>query len=195
MPTTRSVFVWSAQDELDQALRFPANLDVLDHALARSDARFLVLDPVMAFLDASVMANSDQGVRRALAPLARLAVLHRCAVLLVRHLNKHGGTHALYRGGGSIGLLAACRSGWLIGRDPHQPERRVLAQEKNNLAGPQPSLAYELQVHADTPPTIAWLSAPVRGAAAQLLATHAAGGPPTYPASRSASVLPQAWPS
>jgi AAA domain len=123
----------------------PADLDLLEQAIVRTDARLVVIDPVMAFLDQSVMVNSDQSVRRTLAPLARLARIHRCAVLLVRHLNKQGGFHALYRGGGSIGLLAACRSGWLIGRDPHVPERRILAQVKNNLAGPQPSLAYELR--------------------------------------------------
>src|SRR5262249_34693517 len=143
---------------------------------ARADARLLVIDPVMAFLDSTVLANSDQGVRRALAPLARLADLQRCAVLLVRHLNKQFGQHALYRGGGSIGLLAACRTGWLLGRDPQRPERGVLTQIKNNLAAPQPSLAYELTTHAERPPTIAWLG-PCPWTAAQLLAAAGARAP------------------
>jgi len=42
-------------------------------AVVRTDARLVVIDPVMAFLDQSIMVNSDQSVRRALAPLARLA--------------------------------------------------------------------------------------------------------------------------
>jgi AAA domain len=117
---------------------------MLDEALAQSQARLLVLDPVMAFLEAGVVTSSDQGVRRALLPLAQLAEKHACAVLLVRHLNKQGGRRALYRGGGSIGLLAACRSGWLLAEDPQEARRRVLAQVKNNLA-PPPSLALEVR--------------------------------------------------
>jgi hypothetical protein len=38
----------------------------------------------------------------------------------------------------------------------HIPERRVLAQVKNNLAAPQPSLAYDLVAQASGPPSLAW---------------------------------------
>ena len=63
-------------------------------------------------------------------------------VQLVRHLNKSGGRQALYRGLGSIGLVANCRSAWLVAADPRARGRAVLAQVKNNLApGPaQPGL-------------------------------------------------------
>src|SRR5947208_3483055 len=84
----------------------------------------------LALLDPAVIAASDAHARRALAPLARLAERHRCAILLVRHLAKQGGRRALYRGGGSIGIVGACRSGWLLAPDPHQPQRRVLAEVK-----------------------------------------------------------------
>jgi hypothetical protein len=103
---------------------------------ARTRAGLVVIDPIVGFLDAGIAVSSDQGVRRALFPLAELAEKHGCAVLLVRHLGKSGGTRSVYRGGGSTGLLGACRSGWLIARNPQQPERRVLAQVMNNLAAP-----------------------------------------------------------
>jgi hypothetical protein len=107
-----------------------------------------------------------------LRPLARAAEKHACAVLLVRHLNKRGGGRSLYRGGGSIGFLGACRSGWLIARDPLLPRRCVLAQVKNNLAPAQPSLAYRVTPQGSGPPTLSWLG-PTAWAADQLLA----GGP------------------
>src|SRR5262249_37913509 len=50
-----------------------------------------------------------------------------------------------------------CRSGWLIARDPHAPAQCVLAQVKNNLAPPQPSLAYSVQVRDNGPPLLTWL--------------------------------------
>ena len=131
----------------------------------------------LAFLDNTVGANDDPSVRRALAPLAQLADHHHCAVAMVRHLNKRGGTRALYRGGGgSIGLIASCRTAWLVGRDPHVCARRILAEVKNNLAPIQPSLAYEVRAEPDAPSTTAWLGRSP-WSADQILAAAAAGPP------------------
>src|SRR5690349_3540750 len=88
--------------DLTAPLSLPAHADALDALVARTQARLLVIDPVMAFFAASVNTASDQGIRRALAPLVALARRHACAVLLLRHLNKTGGGRALYRGLGSI---------------------------------------------------------------------------------------------
>jgi hypothetical protein len=87
----------------------------------------------------------------------RLAEKHRCAVLMQRHLNKQGGGRALYRGLGSIAFVAACRFAMLVGRDPQVPGRCVLAQVRNSLAGPQPSLAYQLTAAAGGLPAVDWL--------------------------------------
>lgn len=139
------VFVLRPTGDMSLPLRLPLQTKLLDAALTRTQARLVVLDPVVAFLDTTAFTNSDQGVRRALLPLTALAARHGCAVWLIRHLNKTPGSRALYRGGGSIGFLGACRSGWLVGRDPQEPGRRVLAQVKNNLAAPQSSLAFTVE--------------------------------------------------
>jgi hypothetical protein len=73
----------------------PGDLDILDGALHKTGARFVVLDPIMAFLERSVVANSDQGVRAALSPLAHLLDEHSAAGTMVRHLNKQGGVSPL----------------------------------------------------------------------------------------------------
>jgi hypothetical protein len=136
--------------------RFPADVDRLRQAIQQVTPRLVVLDPIMTFFDASVVTASDQRVRAALQPLGRLADDHDCTFLLVRNLNKSRGTHAIYRGGGSIGIIGVCRSAWLVGVDPVLPQRRVLAQVKNNLAPPQPSLAYELLTQPGTPVELLW---------------------------------------
>src|SRR5262245_24365070 len=89
------------------------------------------------------------------APGTRLAEKHRCTLLLLlllRHLNKQGGGKALYRGLGSIAFVAVSRFAMLVGRDPADPGRCVLAQVRNSLAGPQPSLAYRLRAAGGGPP-------------------------------------------
>jgi hypothetical protein len=98
----------------------------------------------MAFMAAEVNSHRDQDVRRALAPLARLAERTGVAVVVIRHLNKGQGGNALYRGGGSIGIVGAARSGLLIAKDPEDESQRVLASIKSNLAAPAPSLVFSL---------------------------------------------------
>jgi hypothetical protein len=136
--------------------RIPTHLDALDAALVEMTARLLVIDPIVAFLEQGARFTDDQSVRRALSPLAALAERRQCVVNMVRHLNKFGASRSLYRGGGSIGIVAACRSAWLAACDPNDPQRRVLAQVKNNLAAPQQSLVYEVQRSKHEPPTLKW---------------------------------------
>jgi hypothetical protein len=144
-------------DDAAEPLSFPSNVAVLERALARTQARLVVLDPVTAFLDRGVNCNSEASVRRALRPLAKLAQRYGCVVLLVLHLNKRGGRRALYRGLGSVAFAAVCRSAWLVAADPVEPGRRVLAQVKNNNADAQPSLVYALTCAGDGPPQVSWL--------------------------------------
>lgn len=167
------VFVLRRQD-MGVALCLPEHTAVLREALERTGAKLLVIDPIMAFLGPSVLAGSDHSVRRALLPLAQLAEQFQCVILLVRHLNKAFGGRALYRGAGSIAFLGACRSGWLVAPDPQQPHGRVLAQLKNNLAPPQPSLAFTLLTPAAGPPVLSWLG-PTALTADALLAGPVAG--------------------
>jgi RecA-family ATPase len=150
-------FPWPRLDNLAEGLpQLPGEIDRLDQALEETGARLLIIDPIMAFLDRNVDVNTDANARRALRPLANLAEKRRCAILLVRHLNKHEGAQALYRGGGSIAFVAACRLAWLAGRDPKSEDRFILAQAKNNYAPKQPSLAYALPRDA---PRVDWQGA------------------------------------
>ena len=103
-----------------------------------------------------------------LSPLGELADKHHCAVVLVRHMNKNTSLQSMYRGGGSIGFNAACRSSWLFTDDPHDRARLLLAQIKNNLADPQPTLAYRIVRESCIPPRLHWLG-PTSLTADQLL--------------------------
>jgi hypothetical protein len=120
------------------------DLAVIARAITRVHARLVVFDPFMAYLDRETSSFRDQDVRAVLTPLARVAARTGAAFLLIRHLNKAVGGSALYRGGGSIGIIGAARSGLLAARDPDDPARCVLASVKNNLGPPPPALAYSI---------------------------------------------------
>jgi hypothetical protein len=104
----------------------------------------VIIDPLMAFLAGEVNAHRDQDVRRVLYQLKVMAEETGCAVVCVRHLNKMQGSNALYRGGGSIGIIGAARAGLLVGVDPDDEARRILAVSKSNLAAKPPSLVYRV---------------------------------------------------
>lgn len=136
--------VQTGDDGDERLLSIPEDLQVLENGIERVKAKLVIVDPLMAFLSPGVNAHKDQDVRRALAPLARLAEETGAAVLVVRHLNKATGGNALYRGGGSIGIVGAARSALLVARHPEDGDRRVLAGLKSNLAPSIPSLAFAL---------------------------------------------------
>jgi hypothetical protein len=126
---------------LNESLTIPADLPAIEEATRRTRARLLVIDPLMAFLGRD--ANNDQKVRQALMPLRALAERTNMAVILVRHMNKSGGRHSLYRGSGSIGIIGTTRSGLLIAKHPDDRNMRVLCQTKSNLGPIAPSLLFE----------------------------------------------------
>jgi hypothetical protein len=167
------VFRWKPAEGSQDPLRLPSQRDLLERAIRETDARLVILDPLVDFLDARVCVNLEQSIRAALASLQGLARDRQCVILMIRHLVKRMLARALYRGGGSIGIAAVCRSAWLVGSDPTQEARRVLAQVKNSYAEPQASLAFELRREGDLPATPVWLG-PTSWAADQLVLAPAA---------------------
>jgi hypothetical protein len=120
----------------------PHDLPILEAVVQRLDVALVVFDPLVAFLRPG---TSDQQVRSALGALKGAAERSGAAIVVVRHLNKSAGANPLYRGAGSIGIIAAARAGLLLAADPDDPERRILALTKGNLARPAPALAFRLQ--------------------------------------------------
>ena len=76
--------------------------------------------------------------------------------MLVRHLNKAMDASAVYRGGGSIGIVGAARSGLLAARHPDDGDRRILASTKCNFGPQPPSLVYRLEGHANGAGYVIW---------------------------------------
>ncbi|HET6877725.1 MAG TPA: AAA family ATPase [Jatrophihabitans sp.] len=121
-----------------------ADLEHIEAAVRRVRALLVVVDVMMAFLPSKVDSHRDQDVRGVLSGLAAMAERTGSCVLLLRHLNKASGGSAMYRGGGSIGIIGAARVGLLAAHDPEDDTRRVLAGIKSNLAPLPDALAYQL---------------------------------------------------
>src|SRR6266704_2127263 len=142
---------------VDRPFSLSHDLELLERAIERTNARLVVLDPLMALLGGSIDSCRDQQIREVFTPLAHLAERTGCAILLIRHLTKGTSHNALYRGAGSIGILAAARTSLLVAPDPSDETRRILATTKNNLSQPAPNLSYQIGANPAGIPFLHWL--------------------------------------
>jgi len=133
----------------DDVIDLASGLDQLEALIVRRRPALVVVDPVTAFLG-KTDTHRDAAVRAALTPVRGLAIRYGVAFVLIRHLTKGARDRVIYRGGGSIGFSAACRSELMVDYHPDDgPEvehrRRVLAAVKHNLAPrTPPALVYDL---------------------------------------------------
>lgn len=116
----------------------------LEQALMETGAQVLILDPLQAYLGGNVDMNRANEARDMTKRLGALAEKHKCAVILIGHMNKASGNKAAYRGMGSIDFYAVARSVLLVGRIQGDDSIRAVVQIKNNLAAPGHSKAFRL---------------------------------------------------
>ena len=62
-----------------------------------------------------------------------MSAITGAAIVMVPHLNKTAGQKAIYRGGGSIGIVGVAPSALLAAEHPSGDGRKVLAILKTNL--------------------------------------------------------------
>ncbi|MPZ68806.1 MAG: AAA family ATPase [Actinobacteria bacterium] len=122
-----------------------ADMEAIEQAVRRHAVRLVIVDVLMAYLPGKVDSHRDQDIRTVLSRLSDLAAATGCTILLLRHLNKAPGGNPLYRGGGSIGIVGAARSAFLVAMDPDDETRRILAPTKSNLAAMPEALAFRLE--------------------------------------------------
>jgi hypothetical protein len=133
----------------------PHDVDMIEAAMRAHVIALVVIDPLVAYFHEELDAHKDQHVRLVLFRLSKLAARTEASITGIRHLNKYGSTNAVYRGGGSIGIIGAARSGLLVAKHPEKPSTFILSVSKTNLCRMPPSLEYSIESVGDTG-CIAW---------------------------------------
>jgi hypothetical protein len=142
---TRVQFLAIEDDGGEDLLNLPGDVERIAAEIAKYRPALVVVDPFVAFLAGEIDTHRDSSVRRALAPIARLAEEYEVAFEAIVHLNKKQETDILRRVSGSGGFAAAARSVLAFGSDPNDPDTRVLVHAKCNVAREAPSLAYRIE--------------------------------------------------
>lgn len=120
-----------------------AQLALLSEAIGDTKARLVIVDPLQGFIGEKVDTHRTNEVRPIMSQLRNIAEVHRCAILLIRHLNKGIGK-ALYRGQGSVDFTAAARSVLVVAESLEDETKKVMAHEKSSLAPKGASLVFRI---------------------------------------------------
>jgi putative DNA primase/helicase len=108
--------------------------------------KFLVIDPIPAYLGRGVNDSSNNELRAVLEPFMRLCGESGITVVGITHLSKAVDFRSpIDRILGSVAYKNLARVVAMIGRDKENEDRRILVQVKNNLARKAPAMAYEIQ--------------------------------------------------
>jgi putative DNA primase/helicase len=139
------------RDGATQVLTLPEHAGELEKIIRADKARLMFIDPLTGIISEKVDSHRDSSVRRVMGVISHLAQSTGCTIICIRHLTKQAAIeNALYRGGGSIAIIAAARAGFILGFDPNDKapvaERaRIFAHLKYNLGPQTPSLAFRIR--------------------------------------------------
>ena len=119
----------------------------LELAIKQNNVKLLIMDPIQAYLGPDLDMNRANEIRPLFRYLGGVAERTGAAIVLIGHLNKNAGTHANYRGLGSVDISAAVRSILLVGKVEKETERdvRVVIQTKSSLAPKPTPVAFTLE--------------------------------------------------
>lgn len=129
-------------DETDKELLMTD--DRLEQAIIETKARLIILDPIQAYIGATVDMHRANEIRPVLKHLGIIAEKHNCAIILIGHMNKASGSKSTYRGLGSIDIQATARSVLLVARLRDKPNIRIMAHDKSSLAPTGDAIGFEM---------------------------------------------------
>ncbi len=146
-----NVFFIEADDELMSNL----NEETIENAICQTNAKLFVMDPVQTVLGQTCCSGSIGSVRRYLDALAGIANRTGCGIIMIGHLNKNEYGKDLYRGFGSIDVVASARSVLRVERIRRGSPVRIIRHIKSSLSREGEDYAFEI----DDETGISWIGA------------------------------------
>ena len=143
------ILIWNRAPSPDGLLRPPNIMDhlgTLSRLVDAYSARIVVVDPLLTFLGVERSAFEPQPMADAMTGLQERVAELNVALMIVNHPAK--GTRnsaAVERFMGAMSSIGVLRALFEVRPDPQDPDRRLMAQSKNNLAIAAGALVYQIR--------------------------------------------------
>lgn len=128
-------------------------------AMTEFSPKLLVIDPVQAYTGNHSVLQMAGKARKLMRRLGMWAEAFNCAIVLIGHMNKRESAKGLYRGLGSIDIVAAARSVLQVERDQADPQIRIVSHIKNSLDAAGRDIRFEIRSETG----FQWLDVPNAG--------------------------------
>lgn len=120
------------------------NDERLRDAIRNFRADLLVIDPLQAYLGDDADITNFKKTRQLMQKLSIWAATYNCAIVLIGHMTKKESNNSLYRGMGSIDLVASARSVLQVYHDEENSNIRYVKHVKSSLAPKGADIGFEL---------------------------------------------------
>lgn len=117
----------------------------LREAIITFNPRLVVIDPIQAYVENDSDLMSASKARRLMKRTGIWASMYECAIVVIGHMNKSGGQKNLYRGLGSIDLVASARSVLQVERLKEDEAVRCVHHIKSSAAPKGPDFSFEIR--------------------------------------------------
>lgn len=132
-------------------------LEVLWDEVRRHPPDLIIIDPLYGYVPGGTNMYQPNEIRALLAKIAEVAAYCGAAVLVIRHLTKTKRDKAIYQGVGSIDVIGAARSAFLVAPHPDDEEMRVIAHVKWNLSTRGDSWQFQFVIgRGEKVPSVEW---------------------------------------
>ena len=121
------------------------NDERLRQAIVEFRPRLVVVDPIQAYVESDSDLMSASKARKLMKQTGIWASMYQCAIVVIGHLNKSGGQKHLYRGLGSIDLVASARSVLQVERMEDDNAVRVVHHIKSSAEPNGPDFYFEIR--------------------------------------------------
>ena len=117
----------------------------LREAIIEWKPRLVVIDPIQSYIGNDSDLQMAGKARKLMRRIGMWASTYNCAIVLIGHFSKKEGAKDLYRGLGSIDVVAAARSVLQVEKSSEDEDVRIVKQVKNSLSSKAADLMFEIR--------------------------------------------------
>ncbi len=137
------------QDEETFSIEDDESLEKVEKAMRKLKPTLVVFDTLNSYMGGADTYKASE-VTQTFKKFRQMAVKYNASVLVLRHLTKSTKEKALYRGQGSIAFAGLARVVITVGTYPEDPDWRIFAITKINVARPPKAMTFSIQSLPDT---------------------------------------------